>query len=155
MKPGPRVPGKLAKSGEYCPPGSEGSTVYRGIRPFRKVCKYGGHPKPHPGRCVECRRLSDKARDMSAERAAKKRATYLAWSRKPANKAKIAEKHRKYASRAEVKAMNARRQRMYRRGEKMDNPGKPSEVAARLLAKAEAKASQARYGITQAGNYNP
>jgi hypothetical protein len=29
------------------------------------------------------------------------------------------------------------------------------EVAARLLAKAEAKASQARYGITQAGNYNP
>lgn len=32
---------------------------------------------------------------------------------------------------------------------------KASEVAAKLLAKAEAKAKQAKYGIQQVGNYNP
>lgn len=159
MKPGPKVPGKIAKTGEYCPPGSEGSKVYRGKRAWRKRCKRRGHPKTHPGRCLICRRLSDKARDLNPVRYARKLKTWNTWKAKPGNTAKVAARSKEYNARQEVKEANARRQRIYRRGGKLDNPGNPAEVAARLLAKAAAKAKSAatanRYGITQAGNRNP
>ena len=157
-KPGPKVPGKLAKTGHYCPPGSEGARVYKGIRPFRKVCKYGGHPKFHPGRCVECRRLSDKKREMTAERAEKKRENYQRWLQKKDSRAKIAAWAKRRNARQEQKAANAARQRMYRRGYVAMVQAKASEVAAKLLAKAEAQAKKAKgdkYGTVQVGNYNP
>lgn len=155
MKPGPKVPGRLAKTGEYCPPGSEGTRVYSGKRPFRRVCKYGGHPKFHPGRCVECRRLSDKARDMKPGRADEKLDAWRRWKAKPESIEHVAAYASKYNAREEVKAANAKRQRMYRRGEKVTKQTNPAEVAAKLMAKAEAKAKQAKYGIQQIGNYNP
>lgn len=154
-KPGPKVPGRLAKTGEYCPPGSEGASVYRGIRPFRKVCKYGGHAKPFPGRCMICRRLSDKKRTISAKRARDMRENYLRWLAKPGNKEKIAAWAKRRNARQEQKIAHAARQRAYRRGYKAKIQAKAQDVAAKLLAKAEKQAALAKYGIQQVGNYNP
>ncbi len=148
MKPGPKVPGRLAKTGEYCPPGSEGAAVYRGIRHFRRVCKYGGHAKFHPGRCTICRRASDKKRIATAADVARKRRNWNNWNAKEENKAKRSEYARKYCQRPEVKKANARRQSLYRRGLTV-NPkaNRAPEIAARLLAKATKAAQGARYGI--------
>lgn len=79
------------------------------------------------------------------------------WIKKPGNKAKVAKHSKDYNARQEVKDANACRQRIYRRGGKLDNPGNPAEVAARLLAKAAAMVkienSASRYGI--AGTLKP
>jgi hypothetical protein len=155
LRPGPKVPGKLAKTGEYCPPGSEGSKVYRGIRPWRRVCKRRGHPKPHPGRCILCRHLSEKARDMKPQRAKQKKAANDRWRAKPKNRVKRAACDRRRNARQEQKDAAALRMQKYRRGERLNNPGKPAEVAARLLAKAAAMVKQKSYGYEQIGNYNP
>jgi hypothetical protein len=92
---------------------------------------------------------------MKPGREDKKLDAWRRWKTKPGSMEHVAAYASKYNSREEVKAANAKRQRMYRRGEKVTKQTNPAEVAAKLLAKAEAKAKQAKYGIQQIGNYNP
>jgi hypothetical protein len=84
---------------------------------------------------------------MKPSRAEAKAAASKRWLAKPDSKAKRAAAARARNARREQKDASAARQRLYRRGFKVDNPGNPSDVAAKLLAKAERQAKQARYGI--------
>lgn len=115
LRPGPKPEPRRAQDGTICPPGSEGSTVYRGIRGFRKVCKYGGHRKTHPGRCLKCRRARDVRRDAKRKRKAQKRAAATRWRSKAENIAKIARWSKRRNSRREQKDATAARMRRYRR----------------------------------------
>lgn len=114
LKPGPKPKARKAEDGTLCPPGSEGTKVYRGIRKFRRVCKYGGHRKPHPGRCVICRRESDRARDEKPQRVQTKRAALRRWVSKPGSKKKIAVWSKRRNERREQKDASAARMRRYR-----------------------------------------
>lgn len=114
LHPGPKPSPRPAKDGTLCPPGSEGTRVYRGERPFHQVCR-NGHPKPHPGRCVPCRRASDSARDAKRKRKAQKRAAVIKWSGKPENKIKISTAAKRRNARQEQKDAAAARMRQYRR----------------------------------------
>jgi hypothetical protein len=144
LPPGPKKRRRRAADGSLCPPGAE-PTKYRAERPFLKRCRKG-HDKPHPGRCVICRRASDKARDMGEKRAAQKAAAYWKWKAKEDAKAKIAAQAKRRNERQEQKAANARRAWERRHGIYRSG-GNAKAVAAKLKALAEAKANQTGYGI--------
>ena len=145
LPPGPKPAPRTAVDGTLCPPGSEGSWKYRGLRPWLQTCR-NGHPKPHPGRCVECRRASDKARDLSPQRAATKKAAYDRYKAKPESRAKACAYAKRRNARPDQKVDNAQRARELRQG--IHRSAKDARaVAARLLALAQAKAAQTGYGI--------
>jgi hypothetical protein len=135
LRPGPKPPPKRAVNGMLCPPGSEGAKLYRGIRAFRKVCKYGGHKKPYPGRCVACRHLGNQRRDKKLERKKDKRKNYTRWSALPENKKKIAGWAARRNARREQKDAAAARQRRYRR----EFADLPESLQAAILALREVK----------------
>lgn len=144
LPPGPKRNRRRAVDGTPCPPGSEPRN-YRALRPYHRKCRKG-HDKPHPGRCVTCRRASDKARDMSPQRAEQKTAAYWRWKAKEKAKAKIAAQAKRRNERREQKDAAARRAWERRHGVNK-KPGNPQAVAERLKALADAKAQQASYGI--------
>lgn len=154
LRPGPKRNRRRAADGTQCPPGSEGHRVYRGLKPYFRYCRQG-HPKPHPGRCLICRRASDKARDANPERLAIKARASKKWHAKPGSKEKIAAWAKRRNARAEQKAKAAERMREYRHREVIAQvhaamrPAKPSPKISALLKLAEAKAAQAAYGITR------
>lgn len=121
LPPGPKPGPRKAADGTLCPPGSEPGN-YRAERPYLRVCRKG-HPKPHPGRCVPCRRASDLARDGQGKRKRVKRAAQGRWKAKPGSKEKTAT----WAHRRNQRPEQKRKGTLYMRKRRKTHP--PAHVA--------------------------